>query len=69
MPYSYKSEPLLYFCDTAIYTSSFNITKGTNKMDNESDEQFIIMQGKIEANKQEMKSNKQDSDEKMMQFT
>ena len=33
-------------------------------MENNSDEQFIIMQAAIEANKQDMKSNKQDSDEK-----
>ena len=42
-------------------------------MDNKYDEQFIIMQAAIETNNQEMKadmkSNKQDSDEKMMQFT
>ena len=34
-------------------------------MDNKSDEQFIIMKAAIEDNKQEMKSNKQDYDEKM----
>ena len=33
--------------------------KGINNMDNKSDEQFIIMQATIEANKKEMKSNKQ----------
>ena len=33
-------------------------------MDNKSDEQFIITQAAIESNKQDMKSNKQDSDEK-----
>ena len=33
-------------------------------MDNKSDEHFIIMPYAIEANNQEMKSNKQDSDEK-----
>ena len=38
-------------------------------MENMSDEQFIIMKYEIEANKQEMKSNKQESDEKMAQFT
>ena len=38
-------------------------------MDNKSDEQFIIMQAAIEANKQQMKNNKQDSDEKMMKLT
>ena len=43
--------------------------KGTNNMDNKSDEKFTIMQAAIEANKQEMKSNKQESDEKMTQFT
>ena len=49
------------------------MSKGTNKMDNKSGEQFILMQAAIETNKQEMKSkmkaNKQYSDEKMMQFT
>ena len=39
--------------------------KGINNMDNKSDEQFIIMQAATEANKQEMKSNKQYSDEKL----
>ena len=42
-------------------------------MENNSDEQFIIMQKSIETNKQEskakMKANKQDSDEKIVQFT
>ena len=38
-------------------------------MDNKSDEQFIIMQATIEANNQDMKSNKQDSDEKTMNIT
>ena len=38
-------------------------------MDKKSDEQFIIMQVEIEAKKQEMKSNKKDSDEKMMKLT
>ena len=38
-------------------------------MDKISDEQFIIMQSKIEVNKKDMKSNNQDSDEKMMKLT
>ena len=38
-------------------------------MENNSDEQFIIIKSAIEVNKQEIKSNKQDSDEKMMQST
>ena len=38
-------------------------------MDNKSDEQFIIMKVTIEANKQDIKDNKQDSDEKMMKLT
>ena len=38
-------------------------------MDNSSDEQIIIMQAKIETNKQDLKANKQDSDEKMMNLT
>ena len=35
-------------------------------MDNKYDEKFIIMQATIESNKQEMKTNKQDSDKKMI---
>ena len=38
-------------------------------MDTKSDEQFIIMQDVIESNNQEMKSNKQDSDEKNINIT
>ena len=38
-------------------------------MDNKYDEQFIIMKSAIEFNKQEMKSNRQDSDNKMMKLT
>ena len=38
-------------------------------MDNNYDEQFIIMQATIETNKQDMKSNKQDSGDKMMKAT
>ena len=45
------------------------MSKLTNKMENIYDEQFIIVQAAIEYNKQEMKANKQDSDEKMTQFT
>ena len=37
-------------------------------MGNNYDEQFIIMQATIKDNKQEMKSNKQDSDEKIMKL-
>ena len=37
-------------------------------MEKNYDEQFIIMQAVIEANKWEMRSNKQDSGEKMTQF-
>ena len=33
-------------------------------MDNKSDEQFIIMQATIESKKQEMRANKQYSDDK-----
>ena len=43
--------------------------KLSNKMDNKSDEKFIITQAAIEANKKEMKYNKQDSDKKMMNPT
>ena len=45
-----------------------NMPKGRKNMDNKSDEHFIIMQAKIEANKQKIKSNKQYSDEKMMKL-
>ena len=38
-------------------------------MENNSDEQFIIIQAEIEANNQEMNANKQDYDEKMAKFT
>ena len=38
-------------------------------MDNKSDEQFMIMQAKIEANKQDNKVKSQDSDEKTMKLT
>ena len=43
--------------------------KLSNNMDNKADEQLIITQSTIEANMQEMKSNKQDSDDKMMKVT
>ena len=43
--------------------------KGTNNMKKHYDGKFIIMQAAIESNKQEMRPNKQDSDEKMTQFT
>ena len=38
-------------------------------MDNKSDEQFIITKASIEANKQEIKANKQGYDEKMIKLT
>ena len=38
-------------------------------MDNKSDEQFIVMQATIESNKQDMKYNKQEYDDKKMKFT
>ena len=37
-------------------------------MDKISDEQFIIMQSKIEVNKQYTKANNQDPDDKMMKI-
>ena len=43
--------------------------KVSNKMDKNPDEQFIIIKAAIDSNKQEMKSNKKDSDEKMMKIT
>ena len=38
-------------------------------MDNNSDEQFVIMQSTIESKNQEIKANKQYYDEKIMKFT
>ena len=38
-------------------------------MDNKYDEQLIIMKTAIEDNKQEMKANNQDSDEKMLKLS
>ena len=38
--------------------------KVSNKIEKNSYEQFIIIQAEIDSNKQEMKANKQDSDEK-----
>ena len=46
----------MYLFYTAIHVSSFKVKKGSNKMNNKSDEQSIIMQSEIESNKQEMKS-------------
>ena len=37
--------------------------KVSNKMENNPDEQFIIIHSVIETNKEEIKANKQDSDE------
>ena len=54
------------------YCSSYLKLQGSKEgknMDNRSDEQFIIMKNTIEANKQKTKSNKQDSDEKIMKLT
>ena len=44
------------------------MTKGSNNMENKSDEKFIVIQAAIESNNQDMKSNEQDSDEKMKKF-
>ena len=38
-------------------------------MENNYNEQLIIMQAAIEVNTQDMKANKQESDEKMTKFT
>ena len=38
-------------------------------MDKKYDEQFIITQASIETNKQNMRANKQDYDEKMIKLT
>ena len=43
--------------------------KGSNNMDKNSDENFIIIQTAVDSNKQEMKSNKKDSDNKLMKIT
>ena len=43
--------------------------KRRKNIDNKSDEQFIIMQAAIESNKQDMKPNKQDYEEKIMKLT
>ena len=43
--------------------------KGTKNMENKYDEQYIIMQAAIEDNKEDRKAKKQDSDEKITQFT
>ena len=43
--------------------------KGSNNMKNRYYEQFIIMQAYIESNKQEMKSKKEDPNEKMTKLT
>ena len=43
--------------------------KEIKNMDNKYDTQLIIMQSPIESNKKEMKSNKQNSDDKMMNPT
>ena len=40
-----------------------------NKMENNYDEKFIVMKAADEYNKQEMKSNKQESDEKMKKLS
>ena len=45
------------------------MTKGSNNMDTKSDEQLTIIQSEIEANKQYMKANKKDSDDKITKFT
>ena len=43
--------------------------KGSNKMDKKSNEQFIIIKAAIDSNKQEMKSNKKDSDDKITKLS
>ena len=43
--------------------------KGSNNMENKSDENLIIMQAAIESNKQEVRANKQYYDEKMIKST
>ena len=52
-----------------MYLSFILCAIGYNTIDNNPDEQFIIMQSTIESNKQEMKSNKQESDEKTINLT
>ena len=60
---------MLYFCDVALHASIFNILEVSNNMDNKYDQQFIITQAKIESKNQDIKSNKQDSDEKIVNLT
>ena len=43
--------------------------KGGNKMDIKSDEQFLIIQDTIEANKQEVAGKQMKNDEKITQLT
>ena len=43
--------------------------KGSNNMDNKYDKQFLIMKSTIEANNQEMKPKKKESEEKVMKLT
>ena len=43
--------------------------KGSNNMDNKSDKHLIVIKYTIEANKKEMKSNRQNSGDKMMKVT
>ena len=38
---------------TTLYTSIFKMLKGGNKMDNNYDEQFLVIQAIVEANKQD----------------
>ena len=64
-----KVDSIAIFFVTYLRTSSLNIQKGSNNIDNNYDEHFIIMQATIEDNKKEMKYNKQDSDDKIMKLT
>ena len=67
--YSTKSQTLICFCDTDLNTLVFKMPKLDNNMYNNSDKQLFIMKAAIEPNKQDVKCNKQDSDDKITNVT
>ena len=60
---------MLNLYDTALHISGLNTTKVSNNTETNYYKQRIIVKSTIEANNQETKDNKQDSDEKMTKFT
>ena len=54
---------------TTLHTSSFKITKGGNNMYNNYDEQFIITQSKIDANKKDTNQKQINTDDKLAHMT